>query len=96
MNGVDKPPYNAASNLLWSFDQKQVEVSMLNGPMPRKALRELLRFFLGHGVERLVADRAGSHVLPLAHRLPDGRYEMEVKEMAKRFMGDGDTDWVPL
>lgn len=93
---ADGDGHEAAGNLLWSFDGREVELSMLNGPMPRGLLRELLSFFGAAGVRRLITDRAGGQVLPLAHARPDGRYEMEVAELADRFGGPGDTDWMPM
>jgi hypothetical protein len=94
--GDGKPKYTTAGNLFWSFDGKQVEVSMLNGPVARSVLREILSFFTRRGVDRLIADRAAGHILPLARKLDDGRYEMKVSALNDRFMPAGDTDWMPL
>ena len=92
----DKPPYNAACTLFWSFCQKEVEVSALNGSLSRARLRELLAKLRHLGILRVIADRAASHVLPMARRRHDGKYEMQVDELCDRFMPAGDTDWMPL
>lgn len=89
------PPIDAVCTLEWE-DAATVWCWAFKGDLTRGMLRELVDWFLEHGIVTVKAHRDSAHSLPFGELQPDGSRHINVPRLAARVARRSDSTWGAL
>lgn len=89
------PPIDATCTLEWEADST-VWLWAFKGELTRGMLRELVDWFLIHGIVTVKAHRDSAHRLPFGVLQPDGSRHIDVPRLAARIARRSDSTWGAL